>query len=433
MAVETTLRDLYIRDARDSLNLSRQPFLLSSTVNPNTQETIYLGLLPHLLAGTHFTDVLNLVTPNKSNVDAIVGDFNEAKRSHRKVVGQAENGTYLDTIHRGSDRIGPTFIDFYHNHMNRWKRALVNTEYDDLFNTRHNLIFTYNNPAFLDQLIDQWRFFYSGDSNAKFMWDSDISSNLEGYREPHFLAFLRSHSDFQKGYRGNVQEFDDPRTQRRFDHIHSRRDLDRRNFYYEFSELLSQEELRKLMAYKLTERVFGVNSTLVDLHNQEIVAGSEASVDFTFESHSLIRLRADSSEILVRATLETKSGFKNEILEYDLAKPKGHVIYPLVAWGNKEGQRRFLSQAEALPYLTQVGLGGYHYQADVVAGRLLMALYWPSVTRRWPTEIALQKPDGTPTKKQEIGGAQAGVWLSLPEHASQILAVPSFQTMENAA
>lgn len=429
MVIESTLDDLRIRNYRDKFNLAKDKLSLAKVDHPESGETFYLGLVHHPLSGTHFSQVLNTVAPYRSNVPAIIADFKEAKLAHRKALQGDRSGSYLDRVHREDPDVGTAYIEFFDNHLNRWKRALRNRQFNPLFDTLECIRFTYSTDGLVDQFAAQWRLESAeGLAGHRETKTYDLASVLLGTKSKDFANYLRGKPDFFKGVRKPI-DLNDERVLGRFKRLRNRNES--YNFVYGYVQQLSEEELRQLA---LKHIVDSMHTMLVDLGREEAVSPDGRPTEFSFVDRETVWVRDSGEGVLLRSRMDERGNFDWRVLDYELTEAAGHYVLPLWAWGkNSQRERRFLTQPEAIKALTRAGLGKYHYLADVMAGRVVGTSFMLHLTSEWEGRIPLTTRKGEKTRKNTISGTQVGSWVSMSDHANQLLKFHYYRELEEVA
>lgn len=430
MVIESTLDDLRIRNDRDKFNLAKDKLSLAKVDHPESGETFYLGLVHHPLSGTHFSQVLNTVAPYRSNVQAIIFDFNQAKLAHRKALEGDKSGSYLDRVHREDPDVRAAYIEFFDNHLSRWKRALRNRQFDPLFDTLESLRFTYSIDVLIDQFAAQRRLEVAeGLAGQSEPGAFNLMSIVLGTKPKDFVDYLRTKPDFSRGLR-EPMDLDDEGVLDRFNRLGN---WDNRlyNFIYGYVQELSEEELRQLA---LKHIVDSRHTVLVDLGRKQAMIPSSRPTELSFIDRERVWVRDSGCGVLLRSSMDERGNFDWRVLDYELVEATGYYVLPLWAWGkNNQGERRFLTQPEALKALTRAGLGRYHYLADVMVGRVVSTAFMLQLTFDWEGRISLTTSKDKKTRKNNISGAQVGSWVSMSDHANQLLKFHYYRELEEVA
>lgn len=400
----TTLKDLGIKGSDDIYSLASEPFTLRTWHDRTGRRTIYEGFFDHPFLGLH---LLQLGQEEFVYLNDTLCDFGMPERA----AAGTDEDQRLHNIHLKDPRIGYHYREFVEENLDAWVNSLENKEGDSLFFAFLHLMFI-NEAALAPQFFSRRMRRLSGKNYTHEV----IRTGLQYEGGEPFCRFLKTQPEFTGQEGGSIDGMKTDELHKRLYAIpHDRRVV----IAKEFLKQVPREEWNGFVFTHLIES----NHILIDPKQQRVWQKGNSRIEISFPHESRVTLSDGKGNALQVDTFgDGAEPLSWKVFRYEFsAFYQSQGLYPLIAWEKtEEGKRRFLSQHEVFTLPLQRG--------DVFLGRVLAAYFSREIVGQWPTKMSLRGGH----YKNYIMAAQLPVWVSLDNHAQQLLSDnnPFFRTIE---
>lgn len=406
---ETTLAELGVDTSFDNLNLAPDRFTLG--VKKVGEETVYVGLLNHGLAGGHFAQFLNNVSPfADQDLRGIIDDINLpilAEHDYREGKDKTTSEFIrLHERHRDDPRVGPTYIRFAEDHADSWLMALEFGNGWEVFDIAQRTKFI-NSREDKEEVRRQ---LFSEDGNIlEDINDPDARSRLmltiKRYDIVGFKEFCKD-----KG----LKEDDYYSFKPFLETLSEKTDQEKFAFVY-FTSLY-----RQIFVFLDSHRVISDENDPTNRIRQDM--------KFADNSRDVVISDGKGTKAVLTPTGQSSDRFSWKAIEYQF--PEGYEEssrYPVIAWkkdGN--GTRTFLTQQEAMPLVKEFGLEKGE-QGDTKLGEITVASFARHIIKDWEPKMTLKPLEGDKRRfrrddfEQPMRGAQMPAWVGIERHKEQLL------------
>jgi hypothetical protein len=432
--LNTTLAELGVDTSFDNLNLAGDRFTLG--VKKVGEDTIFFGLLHHPLAGGHFAQFLNSVSPSGDlDIGNIIADVDlpiRAQADYQKGQDRTTSEPIrLHERHLKDSRVGPPYIRFAEDHVSSWLRALQNTSSRDAFWVLGNVKFITNLKTFTDEYFSKVE---------EELTEREQESSQLSYRINYTNGLLNiGWKLLDKGSNWGCGDFKSL--------FYDMRGLgeieDRGKLFTEYQKLSIGEGVELIRTFFernpnskqgfVLNYFFAPKEVLVDLKNGCLRGGSPDPNLQTrlVDAETLEISDREGTRFLVapnkNAVIPGGFGWKIKDAEFSdrHLSSKGYPpLYPVIAWRNKNGAREFLTQQEAMPLVRELGLSEGE-QGDTKLGEIGVASFARDIIKGWEPKMTLKRLPGPQSRfirdEQEMRGAQMPAWVGIERHKDELL------------
>ena len=404
--LETTLAELGVDTASDNLGLASDKFTLG--VKKVGEETVFVGLLHHPLAGGHFAQVLNSVSPFPGqDITGIINDVDLPIRAERDYQEGKDRNTSMSISlherHLNDSRVGPPYTRFKDDHVDKWLKALKTNSGLRVFESLQRI-------RFINSIEDLRRELFSEDGNSrKSLKDSGVAGLIDYFRFIPLYYFKR------------FREF-----------------WNNTNLRGEERVGAFLDQLTTKTKQEITIRYFNaLGQMIADLETHRIkrdnVRGQSGKVKVKFDSNGrdVAVSNNTGTKVVISPTGHNSERPSWRAIEYQF--PESYIkscLYPVIVWRKGEnGKREFLTQKEAMPYVAELGLPETE-KGDVKLGEIAVAYFARDIIRDWPAKMTLKRPEEFKLRgvrylddefEQPMRGAQMPAWVGVERHKDELL------------
>ena len=433
--LKTTLAELGVNTSFDSLNLAGDKLVLG--VTKVGEDTVFVGLLKRPVAGGHFAQCLNSVSPfPDQDVDGIIDDLDLPIRA-KTDSQQGFDTSNSESIHRherhlNDPRVGPPYRRFIEYHVDKWLKALRN-------NHSGNLFWVLGRVQFVNDLKNLTDSHFSIADELLFAYDQESYKSLR-LRDVNGIDDI-AYSLLTRGSQWGCGDF--------------------KSLFYDMIGLEKIEDSNRLLKEYLKLTV-GQGIELIRTFFERNPDGKQEFVlHYFFPSKQVLvdlendRLRGEVLDLSLQAKLIDKEtleindkegtrflivpnkdnvipwGFGPKVKEYEfsdqyLSSKSNPPLYPIIAWKKAEnGKREFLKQEEAMSYVAQLSLPEGE-QGDTKLGEIVVAYFARDITKGWERKMTLKPLKGVKSFRyddfeQLMKDGQMPAWVAVEQHKEQLL------------
>ena len=411
--LETTFAELGVDTSSDNLGLASDRFTLG--VKKVREDTIFVGRLKHPLAGGHFAQFLNSVSPfADQDVGGIINDIDLPILAERDYKAGKDKTTsksiWLHERHLNDPRVGPPYIRFKDDHVDKWLKALK-------INSGLRVFERLQRIRFINNTEDLRKEFFSEDGHSrKSLKDSDVVGLIS-----YFWVIPRYYHE-------------------RFADFWTNNNLKGGERMRAFLDLLTTKTEQEKFAISYFN---SARQILVDLETHRIIRDKvggrgkgrigNVKVKFDGNGKDVVVSNNTGTKVVISPTGQSGERSNWRVIEYQFPENyKKSSLYPIIAWkkdGN--GTRTFLTQKEAMPYVAELGLPEGE-QGDTKLGEITVASFARHIIRDWPAKMTLKRPEEFKLRgvryldddhefEQPMRGAQMPAWVAVEEHQAKLL------------
>lgn len=418
---ETSFKEMGIELPIDRLNLAGDRLTLAVVGN------IRFAFDHHPFSGEHFAQFLESIAPSKGRGrSGILADLRmplDAKRELEEQGLETSFNIRLHSRHLEDSQVGPLYKKFVDQNLDSWYTALNNDASLGVFEDLKRVTFIKSLQDFAPYVFQEWE-----ESLKK-------SVSLFAVQNSAFLLSLTALKFYQEGKPFKEFLFKEffkdkvslPLKGDSYDRTYYYMQPERqKKLLYNFLEQLYNKEREEFVAIHLTNHEGRV---LVDLNSKQVWQGrhsSFATIDLVDDRRIEIK-DDDGTAFEVMPSSDIVGGrFGWKVSRYKFSpRYLSTALYPVIAWEKDEnGERRFLSQDEANPYLRSLGLTKTK-RGDVTLGEVMVTYFSPDTVGHWKREIPLKPPEEFKDSpqgdfEQPMMGGQMPVWVALGDHSLQL-------------
>lgn len=420
--VQTTFAELGIEAAKDNLNLASDKITLA-TFKQSPSATINLVFHHHPFSGEHTAQLLNSIAPfGRRGRDSILDDLRMPARAKKDAkLGKVIKGSEylsLHTRHLQDPQVGPFYESFIAQHLKVWIDCLGSNASLDVFSQLQRVRFIDSVKAFASQFFLEWKEVLPSEKDEKIrIHRIGITAFIYYQQGRPFVRYLSDKIPVRKGQSERVT-FDTLPLEQRRKHF----DL--------FLEQLSEEEQEK---FALADAVGRKGRVLVDLKSKQVFSQKyyfgSAKVDFVDDRR--IKIKDDKGTAVEVVPNKDIGGgcYDWKAVHYEFSSNYlAASRYPVIAWRRDDnGQRCFLSQKEAKPYLRKLGFLEAR-RGDVKMGEVMVSYFSPHITGEWKQRFPLKPLEEGKIDEfeQPMMGGQMPIWVAFMGHGESLLSEENF-------
>jgi len=403
--LKTTLAKLGVDTSFDKLSLAQDNFTLG--VKQVREDTVFFGLLKHPLAGGHFAQALNNVSPfPDQDRNGIINDINLPILAERDKAGKdatSSHSIFLHERHRDDPIVGPPYKRFANDHVHSWLRALGSNSGLRVFETLGRI-------RFINSKEDLRKELFSEDGSVrKSLKDSDVAGIS------YYFYFIPQdyHERFRDFWKNNNFKKRGEEFVRAF-----------------LGLLTTQAEQEKFAIEYFTSR----KQIVADLETHRFIRhnvgnqSGKVKVKFDSNGRDVVVENYTGTKVVLTPSGQNSEKFSWRILDYQFSR--GYLrrcLYPAFVWRKSEdGTRTFLTQQEAMPLVRELGLPEGE-QADTKLGEITVASFARHIIKDWEPKMKLAPLAGVIKRinrddfEQPMGGAQMPGWVGIERHKNELL------------
>ena len=406
--LETTFAELGVDTSSDNLGLASDRFTLG--VKKDGKDTVFVGLLKHPLAGGHFAQLLNSVSPfPDQNAWGIIDDINLpilAERAYQKGLDRfTSEPIRLHERHLEDPRVGPHYIRFAEDHVDAWLKALKS-------NTGLRVFETLQRIRFIDSTEDIRKELFSEDGSSR--QSLKVLIDVVAFARYRDGGISRALSQYDHG---------------RFMDLWENKNLRGKELAQAFLDTLTTkaEQEKFAIAYFKSR-----GQIIADLESHRIIKdkligrSGKVKVKFDGNGRNVMVSNNTGTKVVISPTEHNSARFNWKVIDYQFSK--GYIrrsLYPAIAWKKDEnGKRTFLTQKEAMLYVREFGLEERE-QGDVKLGEIGVGYFSRDIIGKWPAKMTLKPLDGAHSRgdyfEQPMRGAQMPAWVGIERHKDELL------------
>ncbi len=405
--LETTLAELGVDTSFDNLGLASDRVTFG--VKRGREETVYAGLLKRPIAGGHFAQFLNSVSPfPDQDVGGIINDVDLpilAERDYEAGKDKTTSGSIrLHERHRDDPRVGPPYIRFAEDHVNSWFKALKINSGLRVFDTLQRIRFVNSTEEVREEL-------FSGDGSLrKPLKDSDVG-RLTIY--DRYISNALSRYDYQ-----------------RYMDFWTNKNLRGKELAQAFLDTLTtkteQEKFTIMYLTTMGQIIADLETARIITHNDGEQSG-KVKVKFDNNGRDVKVSNNTGTKVVISPTGQNSEGFSWRVIDYQFSRDYiRRSLYPVLAWKrDANGNRSFLTQKEAMQYVVELGLPEGE-KGDTKLGEIGVAYFARDIVKKWPAKMRLAplpgvKSFGGDDFEQSMRGAQMPAWVAVEQHKAELL------------
>ena len=409
--LETTLAKLGVDTSFDKHSLAQDNFTLG--VKKVGEGTVFVGRLNHPFASMHFAQLLNNVSPfGDQNIGGIIADVELPIRARRDYANgkntETSNFIRLHERHLNDPRVGPPYIRFEDDHVLPWLRALGFSNGWQVFERLQRIRFINSKEEVTSALSLEWQ---------------EILANIKE-RQNERRIFEIGNRAFRAPYqRRKFLGLSLEERVERIDSFLNKLDIQKKQ---KFAVALSLER-RQILVDLGTHRIRSNTSNLYDRIGKGEVKFANNGRDVVISDKIETRVRDKiKTKVVITPTGYNSEGFSWKVIKYQF--PEGYEkssLYPTIVWKrDANGNRSFLTQQEAIPYVAELGLPEGE-RGDVKLGEIGVAYFSRDIIKNWPDRMTLKPLEGFKGREddfeQPMRGAQMPAWVAIERHKAELL------------